>query len=142
MEEHAVSDAGLDVLRPGVTRVFSEQTPAASLTVICVKPTELRFRRPAVIHTAITCQNPTTKSVNHVFLRVHAHLRERERQTVCPNTLRDTELFIINLYKGDSWWYEGIYPYKMRTWWSNTSLGPPSADVSSLRRVHVLASMS
>ncbi len=79
VEEHAVSDAGLDVLRPGVTRVFSEQTPAASLTVICVKPAELRFRRPAVIHTAITCQNPTTKSVNHVFLRVHAHLREREK---------------------------------------------------------------
>lgn len=28
------------------------------------------------------------------------------------------------------------------TWWSNTSFGPPSEDVSSLSSIHVLASMS
>lgn len=82
VEEHTVSDPRLDVLRAGVTRVFSEQTPAASLTVIRVQPAELRFCRPAVIHAAITCQNPSPKRVDHVFLGVHAHLDENVKPLV------------------------------------------------------------
>lgn len=79
VEEHAVSDAGLDVFWPGVTRVFPQEAPRSCLAVISVEATELGLWRPAVLHTAITRQDSTTKRVDHVLLRVHAHLQEEQR---------------------------------------------------------------
>ncbi len=78
MEEHAVSDAGLDILWPSVTRVFPQKAPSAGLAVVGVQTAELRLWRPTVFYTAVTCQDATAKSVDHVLLRVHAHLQEEQ----------------------------------------------------------------
>lgn len=43
VEEHAVSDAGLDVLWSGVTRVFSQEAPRSGLAGVCVQAAELRL---------------------------------------------------------------------------------------------------
>lgn len=45
-------------------------------------------------------------------------------------------IFVCNLVWTITWKWAAV------TWWSNTNFGPPSADVSSLSSVHVLASMS
>lgn len=45
-------------------------------------------------------------------------------------------IFVCNLVWMITWKRAAV------TWWSNTNFGPPSADVSSLSSVHVLASMS
>lgn len=76
MEEHAVSNAGLDVLWPRVTRVFPQETPRSRLAVVSVKTAELGLRRPAVFHAAVARQDATAERVDHVLLRIHAHLRE------------------------------------------------------------------
>ena len=81
MEQHAVSDAGLDVLWPGVTRVFPQEAPRPGLAVVGVQAAELRLRRPAVLHAAVTCQDATAERVDHVLLRVHAHLQEERGTT-------------------------------------------------------------
>lgn len=80
MEEHAVADAGLDVFRPGVTRVFPQEAPRSGLAVVGVQAAELRLGRPAVLHSAVTRQDPTAERVDHVLLRVHAHLEEEDKR--------------------------------------------------------------
>lgn len=67
VEQHAVSNSRLDVLRASITGVLSEKFPGLALAVECKQPTELWFTGSAVIYTAITSQNPTTKGVNHMF---------------------------------------------------------------------------
>lgn len=78
VEEHTVSNAGLDVLWPGVTRVFPQQAPRSGLAVVGVQAAELRLRRPTVLHAAVTRQDATAKRVDHVLLWVHAHLPEEQ----------------------------------------------------------------
>lgn len=75
VEEHAVPDAGLDILRSGVTRVFPQEAPCSGLASVRVQAAELRFWRPAVLHATVTRQDTTAKRVDHVLLRVHAHLQ-------------------------------------------------------------------
>lgn len=85
MEEHAVPDTGLNILWASVARVLPQEAPRPQLAVVGVQAAELRFRRPAVIHASITRQDPTAKRVDHVLLRVHAHLQEEQFVTVNKN---------------------------------------------------------
>lgn len=78
VEEHAVSNAGLNVLWPGIARVFPQDAPCSGLAVVGIQAAELRFWRPTVLHAAVTCQDATSKSVDHVLFRVHAHLQGAE----------------------------------------------------------------
>lgn len=78
VEQHAVSDAGLDILRPGVTRVFPQEAPRSGLAVVRVQAAELRLRRPTVLHAAVARQDATAECVDHVLLWVHAHLQGAE----------------------------------------------------------------
>lgn len=78
VEKHAVSDPGLDVLWPSVTRVFPQEAPRSRLAVVGIQAAELWLRRPTVLHAAITCQDATSERVDHVLLRVHAHLQEEQ----------------------------------------------------------------
>ena len=79
VEEHAVSNARLDIFRPGVTRVFPQEAPRSGLAVVGIQTAELRLWCPTVLHAAVTCQDAPAKSVDHVLLWVHAHLQEEER---------------------------------------------------------------
>lgn len=79
VEEHAVSNARLDIFRPGVTRVFPQEAPRSCLAVVGIQAAELRLWCSTVLHAAVTCQDAPAKSVDHVLLWVHAHLQEEER---------------------------------------------------------------
>lgn len=81
VEEHAVSDAGLHVLGAGVARVFPQEAPRPGLAVVGVQAAELGLRRPAVLHTAVAREDAAAKRVDHVLLRVHAHLAKTHRDT-------------------------------------------------------------
>lgn len=43
VEEHAVANAGLDVFRPGIARVFPQEAPRPGLAVVGVEAAELRL---------------------------------------------------------------------------------------------------
>ena len=79
VEEHAVSNARLDIFRPGIARVFPQEAPRSGLAVVGIQATELRLWCSTVLHAAVTCQDAPAKSVDHVLLWVHAHLQEEER---------------------------------------------------------------
>lgn len=68
VEEHAMADARLHILRPGVARVLAQESPRACLTVVSVQPTELWLRRPTVFHTGVARQDAAAKRVDHVLL--------------------------------------------------------------------------
>ena len=53
VEKHAMSNARLHVLWPGITRVLAQESPRSCLTVVGIQPTELWLRRPTVLHTAV-----------------------------------------------------------------------------------------
>lgn len=78
-------DTGLNILWASVARVLPQEAPRPQLAVVGVQAAELRLRRPAVIHASITRQDPTAKRVDHVLLRVHAHLQEEQFVTVNKN---------------------------------------------------------
>jgi len=81
VEEHAVPDAGLDVLRPGVARVLPQEAPRGGLAAVGVQAAELGLRCAAVLHAAVARQDAPAERVDHVLLRVHAHLAKRAGRT-------------------------------------------------------------
>lgn len=68
VEEHAVSDARLNVLWAGVAGVFPQEAPRPRLAVEGVQAAELWLRRAAVLHAAVTREDATAKRVDHVLL--------------------------------------------------------------------------
>lgn len=76
MEQHAVPYPGLDVLRASITRILSQKLPCPTPTIKSKEATKLWLTGSAVIHIAVARQNPSTKSVDHVFLWIHTHLQK------------------------------------------------------------------
>lgn len=62
-----MSNSRLDVLGASITGVLSKKFPGLTLAVEGKQATELWLTGSAVIYAAITCQNSTTKGVDHVF---------------------------------------------------------------------------
>ena len=77
VEQHAVSDAGLHVLWPSIAGILPQQPPGGGLAVVGVQAAELRVRGAAVLHAPVTGEDPPAERVDHVLLRVHAHLGQR-----------------------------------------------------------------
>lgn len=48
--------------------------------MVGVQATELRLCSPTILHTAITRQDSTTKSVNHVLICIHTHLQANKKE--------------------------------------------------------------
>lgn len=83
MKEHAVADAGLHILGTSVARVVPQKAPGTCLALIGVQATKLWLGSASIINTAVTRQDPTAKRVDHMLLRVHAHLRKRKGLECC-----------------------------------------------------------
>lgn len=80
MEQHAVSYPRLDILGSGVAGILPQKFPRLALAVKSKQATELGLTGSAVVHTAIAGQNSASKSVDHVFFRIHAHLQGEGEQ--------------------------------------------------------------
>lgn len=94
-------DTGLNILWASVARVLPQEAPRPQLAVVGVQAAELRLRRPAVIHASITRQDPTPKRVDHVLLRVHAHLQEEQFGTVNTKCISELKLIYFDLNASD-----------------------------------------